>query len=230
MKDVHDIGGMRGFGPIVRDEAQLHEEWERRVLGTVLSVREHHLFSIDAFRHAIERIPEAVYVSATYFVRWRMAIERLLLERDIITREELDRRFEECSTGKVVEPRKPRDGTQYPRGIHGSGYYRKINTPAVFKRGDHVETRNLKPIGHTRLPGYARSKTGVVARVYPAYVFPDTAAHERGENPQYLYSVRFSGYMLWGKDAEPNSAVYIDLFESYLKQVSESIPEGNNER
>ncbi len=48
------------------------------------------------------------------------------------------------------------------------------------------------------------------------YVFPDTNAHGKGEEPQPLYSVGFDAGELWGEDAEPNQRIYIDLWERYL--------------
>ena len=48
-------------------------------------------------------------------------------------------------------------------------------------------------------------------------VFPDTNAHEAGENPQYVYTVAFDGAELWGKSAENATTVCLDLFESYLQ-------------
>jgi len=48
-------------------------------------------------------------------------------------------------------------------------------------------------------------------------VFPDTNAHFRGENPQHLYSVRFTARELWGEAAAARDAVYIDLWEDYLE-------------
>jgi nitrile hydratase len=53
--------------------------------------------------------------------------------------------------------------------------------------------------------------------VHGAHVFPDTNAHGAGENPQWLYTVRFSGRELWGEEADPNLAVSIDAWESYLE-------------
>ena len=57
---------------------------------------------------------------------------------------------------------------------------------------DRVVTRNMHP-GHTRLPRYARGKEGTIERVHGTHVFPDTNAHQEGEHPQWLYTVRFSG-------------------------------------
>jgi len=80
-----------------------------------------------------------------------------------------------------------------------------------------VLTRNLNPSGHTRLPRYARSKMGIVERVHGAHVLPDTHAHGQGENPQWLYTVRFTGRELWGEAADPTLAVSVDAWESYLE-------------
>jgi nitrile hydratase len=79
-------------------------------------------------------------------------------------------------------------------------------------------TRNIHPEGHTRLPRYARAKRGTIDRIHGVFVFPDTNASFQGENPQYLYSVRFTARELWGdqKPASSDDAVYIDLWESYL--------------
>ena len=45
--------------------------------------------NIDEFRHAIERIPPARYLASSYYERWLAAAETLLVERGIVTREEL---------------------------------------------------------------------------------------------------------------------------------------------
>jgi nitrile hydratase len=83
-----------------------------------------------------------------------------------------------------------------------------------------VRARNVHPPGHTRLPRYVRGKRGRIAAVYDAYVFPDTNAHDLGEDPQHVYSVAFAGEELWGADAEPGTLVHLDLFEPYLEAAS----------
>ena len=47
------------------------------------------------------------------------------------------------------------------------------------------------------------ARPGVIERVHGAHVFPDSNAHGEGENPQWLYTVRFSGRELWGEEADP---------------------------
>ena len=87
---------------------------------------------------------------------------------------------------------------------------------ARFEVGQQVRARNMNPVGHTRLPRYARGKRGVVVRHHGIFVFPDTNAHFLGEQPQHLYSVRFTARELWGEDASARDSVDIDVWDSYL--------------
>ena len=87
---------------------------------------------------------------------------------------------------------------------------------ARFAVGQSVRARNMNPEGHTRLPRYARGKRGEVVRCHGIFVFPDTNAHFLGEQPQHVYSVRFTARELWGEDASPHDSVCLDMWESYL--------------
>ncbi len=75
------------------------------------------------------------------------------------------------------------------------------------------------PDGHTRLPRYARGRTGVIERLHGAHVFPDSNAHGRGEDPRPLYTVRFTAQELWGEAADPRDGVRLDLWEPYLERA-----------
>ena len=88
--------------------------------------------------------------------------------------------------------------------------------PARFAAGDGVIVRNINPVGHTRLPRYARGKQGVVAQDQGVFVFPDMSAHDAGEKPQHVYSVRFAARELWGPQASERDALYLDLWDDYL--------------
>lgn len=113
-----------------------------------------------------------------------------------------------------------------------SQIYDAIRTPSVFTRppttsagfevGDRVTVRNHNPVGHTRLPGYAKLHTGIVDLHHGFFVYPDTVAHGRGDNPEHLYSVKFSADELFGDRGEPNTFVYVDMWESYLTPASAS--------
>ena len=83
--------------------------------------------------------------------------------------------------------------------------------------GNTVRARNINPPGHTRLPRYARGRTGTISRSHGCHVFPDTNAHRKGEQPQWLYSVKFAARELWGDTSPDLDDVFIDLWESYLE-------------
>lgn len=85
-----------------------------------------------------------------------------------------------------------------------------------FKPGDRVVARNVHPVGHTRLPRYARGRRGVIDRDHGVFIFADTHAMGLAPKPQHLYSVRFSARELWGPPASARDAVYIDLWDDHL--------------
>jgi nitrile hydratase len=94
---------------------------------------------------------------------------------------------------------------------------REATQPARFAAGDAVRTRAGRVPHHTRLPGYAAGKRGVVERVHGVHVYADAHAQGLGEQPQWLYTVAFDGAELWGTDAAPGLAVSIDAWEPYLE-------------
>ena len=88
--------------------------------------------------------------------------------------------------------------------------------PAKFEKGDRVLTRNINPIGHTRLPRYARARRGTIARDHGVFTFPDVHALNEGTKPQHLYSVHFTARELWGKQGSERDGIYLDLWDDYL--------------
>ena len=84
--------------------------------------------------------------------------------------------------------------------------------------GNRVRTRGMNPWGHTRLPRYCRGRIGTIVLVHGAHVFPDTHAAGLGEQPQWLYTVRFDAKELWGPDTTASS-VCADCWEPYLEAV-----------
>ena len=105
-------------------------------------------------------------------------------------------------------------------GILGSGgpSTRPSNKPQGFAIGHKVRARNITPPGHTRLPRYARGRLGEIVAVHGTHVFPDSSAQGLGDDPQWLYTVRFTARELWGKDT--SDTVCIDLWEPYLEALA----------
>ncbi len=217
MNGAQDLGGMMGFGPVdpEQNEPLFHAPWERRVLGYTVALGAAGKWNIDMSRHARESLAPAEYLSSSYYEIWTKGVERLVVKTGLVSEEEL-------RLGKALNPPAPikrvltRDDVPAVLA-RGGPTEREATGPARFAVGDRVRTRNMHPKGHTRLPRYARDREGVIERVHGAHVFPDTNAHGAGENPQWLYTVRFSGRELWGEEADPNLVVSIDAWESYLE-------------
>ena len=221
MDGIHDLGGMHGFGPIDADPAErgFHAWWEPHVVACVFAGIAWPLFSIDEYRHSRERLPPVHYLESSYFEQWLDSACQLLVEKGIVSREELEARVQlfaarpESEATVAITPREPP-----PRdGVALATFRRPLAARPRFSEGDRVVTRNLHRAGHTRLPRYARGKRGVIASRRGGWVFADTNAHGLGEDPQHLYSVRFEADELWGEPAEARAAVYLDLWESYLE-------------
>lgn len=215
MNGIHDLGGMHGFGPVKAEanEPVFHAAWEGRVFALANLYLGLGFANIDRFRHAIERLPPATYLTAGYYGRWLGALEILLAEDEVGSRAEIDSRQQGTPLASAAI------ATPAPSGNASGAAKRSLNAAPRFTSGQIVRARNINPSGHTRLPRYVRGKRGVVAHVHPAWVFPDTNAHGLGESPQYVYAVRFEAAELWGPQAEPGTAMHVDLFESYLEPV-----------
>jgi hypothetical protein len=82
---VHDVGGQSGFGPVPLDDdgQPFHADWEARVYALNAVLRARGIYNVDEFRDAIERIPPAEYLEASYYERWLRAIETLLAEKGL---------------------------------------------------------------------------------------------------------------------------------------------------
>jgi nitrile hydratase len=89
----------------------------------------------------------------------------------------------------------------------------------MFAVGETVRTKDIHPVTHTRLPQYVRGHLGTIELNHGCHVFPDTNSLGKGEDPQWLYTVRFDGPELWGKDTDPTLSVSVDAWESYLERV-----------
>jgi len=235
---VHDIGGMHGFGPVVREENEpvFHADWEGRTNALIRSAVAGRVFNIDEFRRTIERMPPARYLASTYYERWLYALETLLLEKGVVSSAELA-----AAVSGAREPGARAEG--YGDTTSDSGQRSNADAPAVLHRrdeaaspqprgialrydrsykprftvGDRVVARNINPEGHTRLPRYARGKRGVIRHDWGVFVFPDTHAHGQGANPQHCYSVEFEARELWGPNHSMRERIYIDLWEDYLE-------------
>ena len=217
MNGIHDMGGMHGMGPIEyeKDEPVFHHDWEARTYALSLALRLGGEFNLDAARNAIEQLPPVDYLRMSYYEKWFVRLMNYAILKGAVTASEME-------TGKPV----PGSARAVPELVAdmvpgmiaaGASARRNVIIEPAFAAGQHVRARNMNLAGHTRLPRYARGKSGTIIRDHGVFVFPDTRAHFQGDKPQHVYSVRFDARELWGGDRNPRDAVYLDLWEDYLE-------------
>ncbi len=214
MNGAHDCGGMMGFGPVVpeQDEPVFHAEWERRLFGLMSLAGDVGGWTIDEDRSACESMRPDDYLTSSYYEHWLRGLELLLQKHGLASKMEI-------GEGRALMPAKPVTPTA-PDALWTivtapGSYRREVPAPAKFKTGEMVRARNIHPSTHTRLPRYLRGRLGEVVSVQGAYVFPDSNALGAGEDPQWLYTVRFTAQEVWGRNTKDK--VHADLWEPYLE-------------
>jgi nitrile hydratase subunit beta len=219
MDGAHDMGGVKGFGPVVPEpnEPVFHSDWERRAFALVVAMARPGGWNIDMSRFARENRPPADYLGKTYYELWLAGLETLMVERGLVTREEID-------TGKVLAPGKPGVKPVAPEEVtpairRGGPTERKPAAPALFEIGDKVRMKDIHPVTHTRLPQYVRGHVGTIELNHGSHVFPDVNSLGKGEDPHWLYTVRFDGRELWGQEGDPTLSVSVDAWEPYLERA-----------
>jgi nitrile hydratase len=224
MNGVHDMGGQQGFGPVLLEENEplFHAAWESRAMAVTVAMGASGQWNIDLSRSARESLPPAVYLSSTYYEIWIRALEKLMLERGMVTQAEL-------ASGQLISAPVKVNRVLTHQNVDaalkaGSPTERPIDQAALFRVGQQVRARNMHPQGHTRLPRYVRGHMGTVVRVHGGHLFPDghtlRATPPFNEPVQWLYTVVFDGPTLWGEHSDPSVEVTVDAWESYLEAVT----------
>ncbi len=209
MNGGQDLGGVMGFGPVISEtnEPVFHAQWETRIFAMTVAMGALGLWNIDKGRYARENRPPSQYLNLSYYQIWLAGLKDLLEQNHLLDKNAnaANRNITALAASKVAATlAKGGPANRQPQG------------PARYKIGDTITTNNNHPEHHTRLPRYLRGKQGEIVIVHGAHVFPDHAAHDKGENPQWLYTVRFKATDLWGYDKNPNDHVHADLWEPYF--------------
>ena len=216
MNGVHNMGGMQDFGSVAPEarEPWFHHAWERRAFALTLAMGATGAWNLDQSRSARESLPPAQYLSSTYYEIWLAGLLVLMRDRGLVTAAEI-------AAGHTQEPplSLPRrlDADNVAAAVaRGASTQRPLAGSPRFAQGASVQTSNINPPTHTRLPRYCRGKPGTIVAVHGAHVYPDVNAQGTDEAPQWLYAVRFDSRDLWGPDTTATS-VYVDCFEPYLQ-------------
>lgn len=222
MKGGHDLGGQPDMGPINPEpesaEPVFHAEWERRVFGLTLATGMLGQWNIDESRHARERQDPLDYLRNSYYENWLAGLETLLLEKGLVTQEELQQAAAASSSPAEDSLRVPSPETAEDLLAAGASSLMPQQDEPRFGIDDRVTVRHSETTGHTRVPRYAQGVTGRVTARLGCHSYPDSNAAGVHEGKQ-LYTVAFDGRDLWGS-ASPRSEVLIDLWEPYLDSAS----------
>jgi nitrile hydratase len=217
MDGIHDMGGMHGFGKVEpeQNEPVFHAAWEGRCLALNRAMSIIGAWNIDAGRSGIEELPPQVYLAHSYYGKWALRLENMVINRGLADADEI-------AAGHALRPGKAAITRKLgladvPRALTRGSFGRQAPAPARFKVGERVRTKVIHPATHTRLPRYTRGRHGTIEAVRGCHVFPDTSAVGAGEHPQWLYTVVFDGRELWGENTDPTLTVSIDAFEPYLE-------------
>jgi len=211
-----DLGGQEGHGPVrqERDEPLFHAPWEPRVFALALAMGATGLWNIDTSRAARETLAD--YSKLSYYHIWLAGLEKLLVQSGAVQADEI-------AEGRCMHTALPIRRVLHAQEVaavlaRGAPTARQSDTAARYALGQWVHTSAEVPPHHSRLPGYARGKRGVIERVHGAHVFADTHARGLGEQPQWLYTVAFDERELWGGNTPAQqSRVSVEIWESYLE-------------
>ena len=215
MDGPHDLGGKQGFGPVDTSEPDIafHHDWEGRMWGLARSAGAPGV-TIDWWRHVRELIDPVDYLKRPYFDSWAQTDFATYVNGGVLTLDEIKAGKVSSSGDRHAKVLTTADAIATDRKA-ATRFDRDIETPPVFAAGSQIRTRTFTSPGHTRLPGYARGKPGVIHAHHGAHLLPDDGAKGE-ETAQHLYSVVFEAKDLWPEAGTRQDRVFLDLWESYL--------------
>ncbi|OGB03028.1 MAG: nitrile hydratase subunit beta [Burkholderiales bacterium RIFCSPLOWO2_12_FULL_64_99] len=247
MKLQHSLGGLQNLGPVNVEPRVFVQEWEKRIFGihTVMMAESAHLtgalpqYPVDtlpttfketwtwaSLRTGAESMQPFEYFKYRYYEKWLMGISQFFVDKGYIMADELASLTAHYRTQPDAPlPERPNEPvkqqiTDYL--VKGDSGLRPTAEAPRFASGQTVYVADPAAVDHTRLPGYLRNKKGTISEVYPgAYnYFVSTGPDGIGE-PMPVYRVAFEAADIWGESlSEPNTTIYADLYEVYLKQAN----------
>lgn len=231
MIGAHDLGGSQGFGAVAatKDEALFHSAWERRAFALTLATGMLGQWNIDESRHARENQPPQRYLDNSYYETWLVALQKLLLQKGLLSTEELaalppaESLAVALENASSAEPRheQPKALTreQALAALRRGGPTKLASQQApLFEVGAKVRVRPMTQAGHTRAPRYVHGALGVVQSYNGVHVYPDANAHKSPTSAAHgepLYTVAFPRAALFQQETSAGQ-VMVDLWEPYL--------------
>mgnify|MGYP003321113052 FL=1 len=218
------MGGRFGDGAIrpgSSGDKIFKEKWHARALAITLAAGSLKQWNLDMTRHARECLPPKEYSKCSYYEKWIFALANLLVVKGVINRDEF---LDPINKLHPLSSRKLQAADVAGVLSKGAPTSRSIDSPPKFFIGQGIKTRRAENKfisgGHTRLPKYVERCEGKIEICHGAHVFPDTHAHNLGEQPEHLYTVSFLASELWESPENPSDTLCVDIWESYLEPVN----------
>ncbi|NES98226.1 MAG: nitrile hydratase subunit beta [Desertifilum sp. SIO1I2] len=236
MKLQHYIGGLEGLEPSSFEKRVFVQPWEQRIFGihVAMMALSNHLEAVKNvpttfksfwtwghLRTGAEGLNPFDYFKYRYYEKWLGGISGFFVDSGYLSQEELDAKTHsylenlDAPLPKGGEPAIDKQVIEYLRV--GDSPKCEVEVQPKFKVGDIVTVRNPPPVAHCKLPGYLRTHKGVIDEVYEGsynYYFP--TGDGVGE-PMPIYNVKFNSHDLWNNLSEPNTTIYVQIFEAYLE-------------
>lgn len=215
MDGIHDLGGKTGYGPVDVNEPEepFHNDYEGRMWAMSRIARAPQV-NIDWWRHIRELIDPDDYLNRPYFDSWAQTTIASMIDADVFSREELQTGISKTAPLGQSGILNYTDVLEQNASLSFS-FEKSLEYPPKFVIDDTIKTCTHGHAGHTRLPEYARGKTGVIHSYRGAHIFADDNA-KGVERSEHLYTVIFTAQELWGPSAHPADRVSLELWESYL--------------
>jgi nitrile hydratase subunit beta len=236
MKLQHYIGGLEGLAPSSFEKRVFVQPWEKRIFGihVAMMALSNHLAAVKAvptafksfwtwghLRKGAEGMNPFDYFKYRYYEKWLGGISGFFVESGYVSQTELDAKTAaylenlEAPLPQGGEPAIDNQVTEYLRV--GDSPKCDVELQPKFKVGDTVVVRNPPTVEHCKLPGYLRTKKGIVEVVYDGaynYYFP---TGDGVGDPMPIYNVKFDSHDIWGNLSEPKTWIYVQIFEAYLE-------------
>ena len=89
MSRVHDRGGWPTDEAIDQSGHEL-SDWEKQTHALRAALAANGLMNVDELRRGIESLPPEPYEALSYYERWASSMERILVEKGLLSAEEID--------------------------------------------------------------------------------------------------------------------------------------------
>jgi nitrile hydratase len=222
MKLQHFLGGLENLGPVTVEKRVFVEPWEEQLFGVHATMMGTGIWAWPDLRVLAESMNPLDYFKYRYYIKWLGGMCKFLVSKNYISEKELD----ELTEYFLKNPDAALPGKGNPDITEkvveylytGANPYRDVVVNPIFKAGDTVRVKDVPPAAHTRLPGYLRTKIGVVDTVYKGgYLYADNVPTDGVSTTQPVYLVKFKTRDIWSDIPDKGDVIYNDCFEVYLE-------------